>query len=329
MRRPALALSVVVALAAIARAASDADVDQAIAAFKKAFASKDESARLEAVSALSKQQGKKVVDALEPALVRDPMPSVRREAAKAISGEWTPAAPAALLKALEGAPPEVGAAIVEALGRTESETAVPALVGLLKPKAGGRGGRGGAGAAAQDSGDVTGPAIAALRKIGSPRAADDLIGFYEKSSRSGGRSSRRGGGGGNNSDPNAEAAKSALQAITGQSWSTAAEWRKWWNESGAALKLVKVYRCESTGQTFEKDPKKPCPFDGEQHPKCGYFLVSRIAGFSPGSDSAPSSSSNNNGGKKGGRRGGNNGGGNNGGDGKGGDGDGKGKGDED
>lgn len=279
MRRPALAVAVLLAAAAIARAGAEAEVDQAVAAFKKAYASKDESARLEAVSELSKHQGKKVVDALEGALMRDPMPSVRREAAKAIGGEWNAAAPAALMKALDG-PPEVAAAVVEALGRTESETAVPALVSLLKPRSGGKKG-------AADPADVTGPAIAALKKIGSPRAVDDLIGFVEKAGHSGGGRGKKGGG--NQSDPNGDAAKQALQSITGQNWSTGAEWRKWWNESGGALKTVKIYRCEGTGQTFEKDPtKKVCPIDGEQNPKCGFYLVSRIPGFSAGSDSAPS-----------------------------------------
>src|SRR5262249_45424509 len=126
--------------------------------------------------------------------------------------------------------------------------------------------------------DLTKPALDALKRIGSPKAIEDLIAFLQKQSAatSGGSKKKPKQGG---DDALSKDAAAALHAITGQSCWAAACWRKWCSESRASLKLVQVFRCEGTGRTFEKD-KKACPYDGDQHPHCGYFVKSKIAGVS-------------------------------------------------
>lgn len=299
MRRSMVALLALSLVSGMALAENtDKEAEEAVANFKKAYASKDESARVAAVEGLASTQNHRVVDALAAAL-KDKEPSVRRAAAKVIGGQWDKSAAATLLRAINPDDPakDVQVAIINALGETENEQAVPVLISLLTPKRKG-----------QQEDTFTGPAINALKRIGSFRATEDLVTFLTREQAGQGRGGRRGGGGGQqNSDPLTKEAESALQYITGQHFSSAMEWRKWWNENKDTLKTVPVYRCRGTGQKFDKTtPTTKCPYDGDQHSSCGYLLKTRFQGGAVGSPDSGSSSSNEPKHKKGNKGGNNN-----------------------
>ncbi len=281
----------VVTLALLAGSAlaenSDKEAEEAVATFKKAFSSKEESARLSAVEALASTQSHKVVDALAGPLRSDKESSVRRACAKVIGSQWDKSAATTLLKALNPDDPakDVTTAIITALGENENEVAVPSLLELLTPKKKG---------AAAEAPDFTGPAITALKRIGSARATDDLITFLTRESAGQGRGGKRGGGGGGGQrggDPLGKDAEGALSYITGQHFTSATDWRKWWNDNKDSIKLVPVYRCTGTGKTFDKpDSKTKCPYDGDTHASCGYLLKTRFPNGGMGTPDAAGSS---------------------------------------
>jgi hypothetical protein len=306
MRR-SLALAFAITLTGFAGVAladdKDKEAQEAVSAFKKAYASKDESARESAVEALASVQSHRVVDALADPLLHDKESSVRRAAAKVIGGEWDKSACSVLMRALNPDDPakDVVTAIINALGQTENEQAVPLLVSLLEPKRKGQ----------QDTPAFTAPALEALKKIGSAKATDDLITFLNRESAGNRSGGRRGGGsnsgGGQNSDPFSKDAEAAIRYITGQQFSSAADWRKWWNENQSTLKLIPVYRSAATGEKIDKtDSKVKIPSDA-------YLLKTRFDGGDQGNpDGAnhdePKHKSRNNNNNNGGN---NNGGGNN------------------
>jgi hypothetical protein len=274
-------------------AATDKEVDDALNAFHKAYASKDESARLEAVEQLGAVQHKRVVDALAGPLAKDSVPAVRRAAAKALGAQWSPTAVTALGKALnpdDTTAPDVNAAIVEALGQTNADAAVPILTSLLVPKRqqGRRGGQqgggeeGGAGAE-NDPASLTLPALEALKKIASPKAMDDVLDFLGKQGTGGrgGRGGRGGGGGGGGQqrDPLASQAELVLEAITGQHQNGILAWRKWWTDNSGHVKVFTLYRCQTTGEVWEKTtPTTKCPQDGDKNAHCSVALKTRLDG---------------------------------------------------
>ena len=247
---------------------SDEEITTAIAACKKAYASKDASERTTAVQQLGAVRHKRVVDELAGPLGRDASPLVRAAAARALGGQWAPSAASVLLKALapEDSPREVTAAVIAALGENGNEVAVPALTPLLTLQ-----GKKPASADAPPS--WSHPAIEALKKIGSPKAIDDLLALVTK----GGGSSRKKGGG----DPIAREAEAALTTITGQHVSGATEWRKWWGENKDSAKEIAVYRSEITGETLEKGPGSKVEL-----PKGAYLLRTHLEGGGPATGSA-------------------------------------------
>ncbi|HZU98037.1 MAG TPA: HEAT repeat domain-containing protein [Planctomycetota bacterium] len=284
----ALAFSMSAGGFVLADDSKDKEVDDALAAFRKAYASKEESERVSAIQTLGAVQSKKVIDLLAHGL-KDTAPAVKREAAKAIGGIWAKEAAPTLVKALnlDDTQKDVQVAIIHALGDTQSDAAVPALVSVLQPKRRGQ--------ATDDP--YTGPALDALRKIGSALATDDLITFLTQESAGQGRGGGRRGGGNNNSsgknDDYTRQAEAALKNITGQSYSAAADWRKWWNDNKDTLKKIQVYRCTGTGKPFDHvNSSTKCPNDGDQHPSCGYFLKTRFeaGGLGSGEDTKSSSS---------------------------------------
>ena len=290
MRSPLLAVSMLVVLGlGVAYAENtDKEADEAIAAFRKAFSSKEESDRITAVDTLGAIQHKRVVDALAGPLAKDASNAVRRAAAKVIGNQWSANAVTALAAALDpdDAAKDVTTAIIQALGRTESDKAVPVLLGLLTVKR--RAPKGQTPAPEQEGASVfTGPALDALKRIGSATAAEELVNFLgrEAAAQGGGGRRGKGGGGGGGFDPLAKNAEAALAAITGQKLQGAGEWRKWWAENKESLKTIPVHRCPGTGRTFDKlSSATKCPFDGDQKASCGYLLKTR---FENGGLSAP------------------------------------------
>lgn len=249
-------LVLVVALAALAFAS-----DNPIAQFHKKYASGDADVRLAAVEELGKIQSANVVAALANAVQRDSSPAVRKAAAKALGAQWASAQAAAVLaKALhaEGDPADVQLAIVEALGETGCDLAVPPLVKLLKVRprvyAGGT-------QQAKEITDATVPVLEALRRCQSAEATGDLVDYLsaeEPGAQPRGRRAARA-----LTDPNLVHAFKTLAALTGESHRTPEEWQDWWAQNKGSLKTVAVYRCERTGEIFDKPAGKlVCP-------KCG------------------------------------------------------------
>lgn len=254
---------------------TDRETDEALSAFKKGYSSKEESERIVAIETVATTQSKRVVEALSLALGRDPSSAVRRAAAKAIGSQWSPNAVTVLVKALdpENAPKDVTVAIIAALGRTESDHAVPPLLSLLTPKR--RTGRN-LPQGEEDTSIFTGPALDALKRIGSATAAEELVSFTCREAMA---QNHRRGGGGENHDPLSREAEAALAAITGEKLGTSGQWRRWWFENKDGLKTVAVFRCAGTGRSFDKpDARTKCPFDGDQHPGCGVPLKTRYEG---------------------------------------------------
>jgi hypothetical protein len=249
-------LLVVLALGALAFAN-----DNPIAAFHKKYESGDADARLAAVNELGKIQSANVVAALANAVQRDSSPAVRRAAAKALGAQWASAQAAQVLaKALhaEGDPADVQLAIVEALGETGCDLAVPPLLRLLKVRprvyAGGM-------HQAKEISDATVPVLEALRRCQSAEATGDLVDYLsaeEPGAQPRGRRAVRA-----LTDPNLLHAFKTLNALTGESHKTPEEWQDWWAQNKGSLKTVAVYRCERTGEIFDKPSGKLlCP-------KCG------------------------------------------------------------
>jgi hypothetical protein len=294
---PLVAVSLALGFAGLASANDDKAVDDAIRTFKKdyAAASKDDSGRQSAIEALASTQSKKVVEALASPLAKDSSMAVRRAAAKAIGQQWSPNAVTTLVKAFNPDDPaqkDLSNAIILALGDTDSDAAVPVLTSLLTPVRKMRSNTP-APAADPDAAPVlTAPALAALKKIASPKAMDDMIAFLARESAGNRSGGKRGGGGGQSSDPLTKEAEGVLEAITGQHMK-ATDWRQWWADNQATIKQFSVYRCESTGKSWDKvTPTTKCPQDGEDHPHCGYALKTRLEGGGISGTTKPASSTN-------------------------------------
>jgi HEAT repeat protein len=252
--------------------------DDPVSVFKKAYDTKDEAARIAAIGALASIQSKVVVEALYAPLTKDPSIAVRKAAAKAIGAQWSPTAPLALTKALkpdDAEQKDVTIAIIAALGATESDAAVPALVGLLKTRPHAYSGTNAADAPLS----FTAQAIAALKAIGSVKGTDELIDFLapESASSTAPYRGRKPG-----PDPLMKQVFSALQTITGENFNKVRDWQSWWEDNKTTVKTFAVFRCETTGKTFDKiTASTKCPQDGDEHPHCGIFLKTRCADAKP------------------------------------------------
>jgi hypothetical protein len=269
MRAASRAALVAIALAPLASAgeATDGEALAAITGWKKESTASDEKARIAAVDSLARVQHPRVCDALATPLAKDPSNTVRKAAAKALGRQWSRHAVEVLAKPLASADEdlEVKTAILTALGETRLDEAVEPLAGELatRPHAF-RSAR----VASDDPSRLTGPAIAALVRCGSARAIGPLVDFVEAESSSG----RTG------ADPLLLAAEGALKALTGQRpGGGPAGWRAWWNDNKDSLKTVAVYRCEATGELFDKAEGMKCPFDGDKNPRCGVLVHHRSA----------------------------------------------------
>lgn len=270
MRAPFLALSLALTLALVpfALAVPDKEADEAIKAFKKAFATKDDKAREAAVVALAPVQHKWVAEALQPALTKDTANAVRIAAAKALGGQWSLKATEILVKSTtseDEIPQEVGSAILRALGETGSDAAVPTLLDALStsPHAF-RNNK----TPANEATNLSGVAIAALHRCGSSKAIGPLIDFLSDEV-----TAKRGA-----KDAQVSSADGTLVALTGQKIRGAKAWKEWWAANSDSMKTVKVYRCEVTGTIFDKPSSDVhCPACGDKNPRCGTFLRTRAA----------------------------------------------------
>lgn len=281
-----VALMATIALQGVVSAAAptDKEVDEALTTFHKAYTSKDESDRLQAIETVGSVQSKRVVDALASALLKDSIPAVKRAAAKALGGQWALTAVPALAKALNTADEranDVNSAIIAALGETNSDAAVPVLTSLLlvhrTPRTRGNAPPPTPAADAPPDGSIYDlPALKALGKIASPAALNDVMDFLGK--QGAGSKSKRGGGG-NTTDPIAGEAERVLEAITGTKQSGILNWRKWWTDNQPKIKVIQVERCEQSGETWEKSPTvTKCATCGDKGGHCSVFLKTKLEG---------------------------------------------------
>lgn len=213
-------------------AADDKEAEEALARFKTAYRNPSAPARAAAVAELAKTQHEKVLKQLVGLVSADATP-VRIEAAKGLGTfvEYKKQVTPLLLASLGGPnakEPDVQAAIYEALGALDDETALPAIHKAIEDK---------------DVKVAKGALAAAglIRHVSSIDAIIDLIKKLEKFNTTGGGGYGNFGGG---NDPNRQRAKEvipacikALQAITKEKWSTSKEWEIWWEKRRATFKI--------------------------------------------------------------------------------------------
>ncbi len=268
MTTVAVALVLSLSAAAKARAESDDEAKTKIDEFNKAFAAKDESARVAAVEALAPVMNASVSKVLAGLLARDTQ-DVRIAAAKALGRVADDAAITGLSGAIEANKkmPEVQKAILSALGSTDSEKALPAIHKMFDKY------KDGVAAAAVDAAD----------KICSPASIDVLMEVFHKADLEKAKAS--GASGSNQDTPNRDIedlfdpTKKTLGDITGGSEVSYKGWKEWYKKEGGKLKWTSVYWCPGTQKEFDVAPgaQKLCPNDGDKVKGCGVFLKKKPA----------------------------------------------------
>lgn len=259
-----LALSL--SAAAKAWAESDDEAKAKIDEFNKAYAAKEESARVAAVEALAPVQNASVSKVLAGLLTKDTA-DVRFAAAHALGRVGDDAAITGLSGALEANKklPEVQKAILTALGATDSEKALPAIHKMFDHYKDG----------------VAKAAVEAAGTIASPASVDALMEVFKKSELEKGKASQ-----GTGSDPVDkdidelfDPSKKALGDITGGSEVTYKAMKDWYNKEKGKLKWASVYWCPGTQKEFDVAPgaQKLCPNDGDKVKGCGVFLKKKLA----------------------------------------------------
>ncbi|HZV01405.1 MAG TPA: HEAT repeat domain-containing protein [Planctomycetota bacterium] len=259
---------IIFALGAVAFAGDDP-----VAAFKKAFSSSDENARVAAVNQIASVKTRSVVKALGSPVAHDPSAAVRKAAAKALGGQYASnLAAKELANALhpDDDPADVTAAVVAALGETQSDVAVPVLLSALKTRA--RVYRNG-GAQAAETVAASGAILDALKRAGSAQATNDLVSFLleeEPPAQVRGKRNQAMA-----KDPLLKKAQDTLTALTGEHLTVPEQWSDWWNDNKGSLRTVVVMRCEVTGKTYDRLPTgKPCPHCGST--SCSFALRTRF-----------------------------------------------------
>lgn len=217
--------------------ASEQDAKGALEKFKSAYGAPDPTSRAAAVSDLGQTPHELVVKKLGAVLTTDLKP-VRIAAARTLGGlaDKRRLAAGALLNGLpaNAKEPEVQSAILLALGRLKEEIALPAIHDHFDAKAA----------------RVAGAAFQAAVAFGGTRSYDAIIAAMkpvEKVVREADRAASAGGGlvalPGDDTVPRARAilaeATKAMQALTGEKWTTAAEWELWWARKKLRTKPAK------------------------------------------------------------------------------------------
>jgi len=210
----------------------DKETEEAIQKFKAAMKSPELSARVGAVNELGRLENVRVMKALAACLPADDK-QVRIAAAKVLGGyrEKKPQAVALLAEGLEAnaKEPDVQAEILSAMKSLHEEAALASAYRHLDEK----------------SEKVAEAAIGVTGAVHSRNSIDPLIKLMKKLLTSGeGISS----GDGSFDVPADEAlreparkleaaAAKALQAITGEKWSSAQEWAAWWKANSGTFKV--------------------------------------------------------------------------------------------
>lgn len=222
-------LAICILAATLALFAEDVDdkaAKEAIDAFRKAYASKEEGDRASAAAALGSVQHASVVRTLATLLVAD-TDAVRIAAAGAL-GKLTGRTDVApvLSSAIAGNKDhdKVIAAVLSALGAAGDPAAVPALKDFLKkniPK--------------RDKEDVTGEkaAIDALEALHCKDSVDALVDILRENAVVGGGGGHDGGVGKKAREELAKGTKQALKKLTGQTLDGWQEWRDWWEKNAS------------------------------------------------------------------------------------------------
>lgn len=194
---------------------------------------------------------------------------VRMAAAKALSKHRHQNSATALGQALGANRNEkaVLRAIIEALGDLDMCAGIQPLTGMLDP----------------DYPDLAQDALKALAKIGCPESVPALVKLLKDAEKeakepdrlppvAGGPTMRppgappgvgvRPAGTGNNPGKDKKLAglvkpvTDCLAKITGSTYSTAKDYEAWFNSLGGVSKLIQVFLCKETGQTFDVHPGK-------------------------------------------------------------------------
>ncbi len=207
--------------AATADEALDRQAREAVDAFKKAYASKEEHLRVAAVPLLGDPAHPLTIKALATLLNSD-VDAVRVTAAETLahfSGrkDVVPVLSAGLSANVNR--PDVAKAIVTALGKSDDPAAAPVLEKYVKemiPK--------------RDVDDIEAEraGVDALGQLRWKAAVDSLLDLLQRNAVSGGRK----GDGRHKSRANvADACKKALRGLTGEKHDNWREWKDWWEDS--------------------------------------------------------------------------------------------------
>lgn len=200
--------------------------------------------------------------------------AVRLAAVKAIMRQRHPYSARAIAAAIQANlnSPSVLRAFIEALQALDVCASIPGLVSLIEV----------------NDHQMAESALKAIGKIGCPEAAPGLIHILEETEAEArkpdrvpyrtrsryrrGRYGRRRVRYATNRAKDQKLARLAgtvretLSQITGQSFSTAEEWRGWLERGGSEYKLVRVYLCEDTMQTYKVSPgdSNKCPYSDKR-----------------------------------------------------------------
>jgi HEAT repeat protein len=219
----------VVSLALGLLLADEASADEAIKRFKTAMRNQNATARVTAVSELSREKHEKTAKVLAGMLMSD-VCEVRAAAATGLAGftDYKKLVVPALMGSLGGPnqkEPKVRAAIMTALGKMNDDSAVPMIYQAFK----------------DDYITVAKAAVSATVDLKRKEAIDQLIDLLKDCQKW--TKSKQGGGykddQGKNGDEKAQTDRvadlqktilKALQDMTTEKWPSADEWVLWWNK---------------------------------------------------------------------------------------------------
>ncbi len=224
---PRLALLFLAAcIACAADDSEDSKAKEALNAFAKAYASKDETARASAVSALGEVEHPRVVHVLGSLLTSD-AESIRVAAAQALGKfhgrkDVVPALTEAL--ASEEKYPKAEVAILRALGETGDPAAVPALRKHLKSEVPKRD---------KDDGSSEKAAIDALEKLHCKASLEALIETLKQNALAGGTSGKGQGTARKSREEVKQATTRAIESLTGEKLDSWREWEDWWKATSS------------------------------------------------------------------------------------------------
>jgi HEAT repeat protein len=220
-------------------AADEKEVEEALQKFKKGMSNPSPPARATAVSDLAATKSEKTAAALGSLLGIDTEP-VRRAAALGLGGfkDYKKIVTPMLLAGLNAnaKEPKVAEAIFQALGKLDDDSALTTIHGYFEDK----------------DAVVAGAALMSAAEIRNLTSVDLIINLMKKYDKITTQGKRGGTSYGNLNipggadDPKQKLAKDmlpvavkAMQAISGEKWTTVKEWELWWSKNKASFKIAK------------------------------------------------------------------------------------------